>query len=231
VLSSDLLPSLNALIPVFVMRASFPQDFHFGKAFRWLLIATRDGRYSGSATTVLDRDTKQIRAKKSFAETIDDLTALLSAPLVFTADDFREEYTDKFLRLILYLTVFNSKAKDWINQDVRIGFDKEDNEINEGFKPEWHHIFPRKVVKDSFDSTLVDSIANIAVLNEKANRSFSGKTPQKYLKEHNVKQERLDEQAVPAGGLLEVSKFEEFLKVRAERLAERVTTYVRGLTR
>jgi hypothetical protein len=231
VLSSDLLPSLNALIPVFVMRASFPQDFHFGKAFSWLLNATRDGRYSGSATTVLDRDTKQIRAKKSFAETIDDLTALLSAPLVFTADDFREEYTDKFLRLILYLTVFNSKAKDWINQDVRIGFDKEDNEINEGFKPEWHHIFPRKVVKDSFDSTLVDSIANIAVLNEKANRSFSGKTPQKYLKEHNVKQERLDEQAVPTDGLLEVSKFEEFLKVRAEKLAERVTAYVQGLTR
>jgi hypothetical protein len=231
VLSSDLLPSLNVLIPVFVMRASFPQEFNFGKAFNWLLIATRDGRYSGSATTVLDRDTKQIRAKKSFAETINDLTALLSAPRVFTADDFREEYTDKFLRLILYLTVFNSKAKDWINQEVRIGFDKEDNEINEGFKPEWHHVFPRKVVKDSFDSSLVDSIANIAVLNEKANRSFSGKAPQQYLKEHNVKPERLDEQAVPADGLLEVSKFEEFLKVRAEKLAERATAYVQGLAK
>jgi hypothetical protein len=56
-------------------------------------------------------------------------------------DDFREEYTDKFLRLVLYLTAFDSEAKDWVNQDVRIGFDKEDNEINEGFKPEWHHIF------------------------------------------------------------------------------------------
>ncbi len=229
VLSSELLPSLNALIPVFVMRASFPEDFKFAKAFSWLLIATRDGRYSGSATTVLDRDTKQIRAKKSFAETIDDLTALLSAPRVFTADDFREEYTDKFLRLILYLTVFNSGAKDWINQEVRIGFDKEDNEINEGFKPEWHHIFPRKVVKDSFDTSLVDSIANIAVLNEKANRSFSGKAPKKYLKEHNVKQERLDEQSVPGDELLEVNKFEEFLKVRAEKLAERATAYVQGL--
>jgi hypothetical protein len=231
VVSSDLLPSLNAVIPVFVMRASFPQEFNFGKAFNWLLIATRDGRYSGSATTVLDRDTKQIRAKKSFAETIDDLTALLSAPRVFTAEDFREEYTDKFLRLILYLTVFNSKAKDWINQEVRIGFDKEDSEINEGFKPEWHHVFPRKVVKDSFDSSLVDSIANIAVLNEKANRSFSGKEPRQYLKEHNVKPERLDEQAVPAHGLLEVSKFKEFLKVRAEKLAERATAYVQALAK
>lgn len=229
VLSSDLLPSLNVLIPVFVMKASFPQDFNFARAFNWLLIATRDGRYSGSAITVLDRDTKQIRAKKSFDEAITDLTALLSAPRGFTAEDFKEDYTDKFLRLILYLTVFASKAKDWVNQDVRIGFDREDNEINEGFKPEWHHIFPRKIVKDTFDSGLVDSIANIVVLNEKANRSFSAKPPQQYLKEHNVKRERLDEQAVPTEGVLEVTKFEEFLRLRAEKLAQRATTYLQGL--
>ena len=36
-----------------------------------------------------------------------------------------------------------------INQDVRISFDKEDNEINEGFKPEWHHIFPRTLTIES----------------------------------------------------------------------------------
>jgi hypothetical protein len=231
VLSSDLLPSLNALIPVFVMKAAFPQDFKFANAFNWFLIATRDGRYSGSATTVLDRDTKQIRAKKSFVETIVDPTALLSASGSFTPDDFREEYTDKFLRLILYLTVFNRKAKDWINQDVRIGFDREDNEINDGFKPEWHHIFPRKVVRDTYDGSLVDSIANIAVLNEKANRSFSAKVPQKYLQEHDVKPDRLQEQAVPSGNLLNVENFEEFLKVRAEQLAERATTYLQGLAK
>jgi hypothetical protein len=131
--------------------------------------------------------------------------------------------------LIFYLTVFNSVAKDLINQDIRIGFDKEDNEINDGFKPEWHHIFPRKVVKDTFDGSLVDSIANIAVLNEKANRSFSAKVPQQYLQEHSVKPDRLEEQAVPSGRLLNIDNFEEFLKVRAEELAERATTYLQGL--
>ena len=101
VLSSDLLPSLNALIPVFVMRATFPKDFNFAKAFYWLLIATRDGRYGGAATTVLDRDTKQIRAKKSFDEAITELNSQLSAERIFTANNFLEDYTDKFLRLIL----------------------------------------------------------------------------------------------------------------------------------
>ena len=88
---------------------------------------------------------------------------------------------------------------------------------------------PEETCEDSFDSALVDSIANIAVLNEKANRSFSAKPPAQYLKEHGVKPERLDEQAVPANGFLEVSKFEEFLKRRSERLAERATAYVQGL--
>lgn len=230
VLSSDLLPSLNALIPVFVMRALFPKDFNFSKAFNWLLVATRDGRYSGSATTALDHDTKQIRAKGSLDEAIADLKSRLSATDVFTVEDFREEYTDKFLRLILYLTVFNNKAKDWVNQDVRIGFDREDNELNEGFRPEWHHIFPRKLVRDSFDGGLVNSLANIAVLNEKANRSFSAKPPLQYLNEHGVGSDRLEEQAVPANGLVP-EKFEEFLRLRAERLAAQATAYVQQLAR
>jgi predicted DNA-binding WGR domain protein len=112
VLSSDLLPSLNALIPIFVLRAHYAKDFDFKKALRWFLIATRDGRYSGSAVTVLDSDTKLVKAQNSFAAAIAELTKQISAPSDFTADDFQEEHTDKFLRLILYLTIFASGAKE-----------------------------------------------------------------------------------------------------------------------
>jgi hypothetical protein len=229
VLSSDLLPSLNVLIPVFLLRAQFPTDFSFRRAFRWLLIATRDGRYSGSALTVLDQDSRQIRTKASFGEAIDDMAARLSAGAGFVAEDFREEYTDKFMRLILYLTAFDAKARDWINQEVRVGFDREDNELNEGFKPEWHHIFPRKVVRDRYDDVLVDSISNIAVLNEKANRAFSGHPPQKYLAEHGVKPERLTEQAIPPADTMVIDRFEKFLEKRSQLLAERATTFLESL--
>ena len=231
VLSSDLLPSLNVLIPVFVLRAYFSKDFEFKKALHWLLLATRDGRYSGSALTVLESDTKLLKSQKSFQEAIAELTKPLSAPPTFTADEFQEEYTDKFLRLILYLTVFANGAKDWINQDVRVGFDREDNQLNEGFKPEWHHIFPRKILKDNYDELRVDSIANIAVLNEKANRSFSGKPPPKYLEEHSVKPERLEEQAVPPKESLVLEKYEDFLKQRAQRLSERATKFMQELAK
>ena len=117
------------------------------------------------------------------------------------------------------------------NQEVRIGFDREDNQLNEGFKPEWHHIFPKKIMRDFPDETLVDSFANIVVLNEKANRSFGAKPPLQYLKEHNVQRERLDEQAIPDNELLEVKNFEKFVTVRAENLAERSTAYVQELSR
>lgn len=230
VLSSDILPSLNALIPVFVLRAAFPSDFNFKKALHWLLVATRDGRYSGSAITVLDQDTRQIKAKTSFAEAVDELTERLSASRSFTVEDFGEDYSDKFLRLILYLTVFNAQANDWISQDVRLGFDREDNELNEGFKPEWHHFFPRKVLKGNFDDSLIDSIANIVVLNEKANRSFSGKPPKEYLKEHCVSRERLDEQAIPSDDYLVLERFKDFLRLRAEKLADMATGFLQGLT-
>ena len=229
VLSSDILPSLNALIPIFVLKAFFPQDFSFARAFRWFLIATRDGRYSGSAITVLDQDTKRIGTKTSFSDALADLTASLAASGTFTPDDFKEDYTGRFLRLVLYLTVFDAQAKDWINQDVRIGFDREENQLNEGFKPEWHHIFPKKVMRDYSDGALVDSFANIAVLNEKANKSFGGKPPRQYLKDHNVGRERLDEQAIPADEFLDVDKFDQFIKLRAEKLATLATAYVQQL--
>jgi len=74
--------------------------------------------------------------------------------------------------------------------------------------------FPRKILKGKFDDSLSDSIANIAVLNEKANRSFSGKPPQTYLQEHGVSRERLDEQAIPAEDCLVLERFEEFLRLR-----------------
>jgi hypothetical protein len=231
ILSSDLLPSLNALIPVFVLRATFPTDFNFKKALHWLLIATRDGRYSGSATTVLDQDTRQIKSKSSFGEAIDELTKRLSAPSDFSASDFLEDYSDKFLRLMLYLTAFQAQAKDWLYPDVRVGFDREDSQLNDGFKPEWHHFFPRKIIKEVFSDAAADSLANIVVLNEKANRSFSAKPPQEYLVEHDVQRSRLDEQAIPHEQYLVVDKYEEFLKRRAEELAKRATALLESLTK
>ena len=230
ILNSELLPAHNVLIPMFVLRARFPSDFLFNKAFYWFLLATRDGRYSGSALTVLDQDAKKINLSTSFDNAISNLIEPLSASPEFSVDDCFEEYTDRFMRLMLYILAFKNEAKDWIYQDIRIGYDRTDNEMNEGFKPEWHHFFPRKILRDRFEQSRIDALANIAVLNEKANRAFQAKEPRKYLKEHNVKEGRLREQFIPIDeNLKQIDKYEDFLQERASNLAKASTEFIKGL--
>lgn len=111
------------------------------------------------------------------------------------------EAGDEFLRLILYLMVFSSQAKGWIYQDVKIGYDRSDNKLNEGFKPEWHHFFPKKILKDrEIDDTKINVLSNIVVLNERANRRFRASPPETYIQNNNVDMERLQEQMVPTNG-------------------------------
>jgi hypothetical protein len=68
------------------------------------------------------------------------------------------------------------------------------------------------------------------VLNEKSNRSFSSNEPKQYLKDFDVKAERLKEQFVPTQpGLWEVAKYEELLDARSKLLAQAATTLLKEL--
>ncbi len=230
ILSSDLLPSHNALIPLFHLRSKFDKDFNFKRALHWFLLACRDGRYSGSAITRLDQDAKRINASQRFDEAISKLLAQLHISKTFSANDFLTDYTDKFLRLILYLVIFDKEAKDWINQDIRIGYDRSENILNVGFRPEWHHFFPKSVLRKhvkNFEDIKINSISNIVILNEKANRIFTSKAPKEYLKAHNVGIDRLKEQLIPDDpDLWEVENYDKFLEKRAAALAEEANKFM-----
>lgn len=231
ILSSELLPSHNALIPIFVLYSKFGNTFNFNKALRWFLLTTGDGRYSGSAITTLDRDIRSINASPTFDDAINTLTQPLRIAHSFTKDDFLKHYSDDYLRLILYLLIFRNDAKDWICQDVKIGYDRSLNDLNIGFKPEWHHFFPKKVLKDEkVDDTKINILANIVVLNEKANRKFKSNPPEKYLNDYNVDAKRLQEQLIPTNkDVWNVKRYDEFLDKRADTLANEATQYLEGL--
>lgn len=222
ILSSDILPSHNALIPMFVLFSKFDKNFNFKKALRWFLLATGDGRYSGSAITVLDQDIRSINSSPSFDEAINTLIQPLRLLDTFTKDDFLKDFRDEFLRLVIYLTIFEKEAKDWIDQDVRIGYDRTDNQLNEGFKPEWHHFFPKKVLRSGgVDDSKVNLLANIVVLNEKANKTFTSKKPKDYIEKHKVEIDRLIEQSIPTDeNLWQVGQYEGFINKRASDLAK-----------
>jgi len=231
ILSSDLLPSHNALIPLFVLRSKFGDAFNFKKALRWFLLATGDGRYSGSAITILDQDVKSINTSSHFNDAINALLKPLCIAESFTEDDFLKNYHDEFLRLVLYLLIFSNEAKDWLYQDIIIGYDRSENRLNEGFKPEWHHFFPIKILeKYSIDDSKINALSNIVILNEKANKTFTSKEPKEYLKVQNVRKERLVEQLIPTDkNLWEVGNYDKFLQERASNLANAANRWMEEL--
>lgn len=229
ILSSEILPSHNLLIPLFVLQSKFGRDFNFKKALRWFLLATWDGR--GRHSKELEQDIRTINSSPSFDEAINNLIKSLSTCRPFTKDDFLKDYHDEFLRLILYLVIFKNEAKDWENQDIRIGYDRSKNQLNEGFKPEWHHFFPKsKLKKHNVDKKKRKSLANIVVLNEKANRAFTSNKPEKYIKKHGVDDQRLREQFVPVDeSLWKIENYDKFLDARASYLADAANKFMNEL--
>lgn len=237
ILSSDLLPSLNALIPLFALDHAFCKgnNAKLTRAFYWFLLASRDGRYSGSSVTVLDQDLAAIRDSTDFDAALGELLKRLRVqPRVDTEELLLPYNRERFLRLALYLTVFHQSARDWIYGN-RIGYDRGSNELNQGFKPEWHHFISRarlRKVQPPLEDERINALGNIVVLNERANRAFRSKLPAEYLEKYGVPAQRLKEQLVPTDSKLwTLDEYERFLNVRAKKLARTMNSFLDDLER
>jgi len=228
ILSAELLPSHNALIPLFALYDQFSfKDFVFEKGLHWLIRATWAGRYSGSATTTLNQDLNIIKNANTFSEAIALLLKALEGVLPERIDEdyLLADYRDGFLQLLLFLVIFDAGAIDWI-QKVRIGFDKTENVLNEGFYPQWHHFFPKSVLeKNNVNELLINATANITVLTEKQ-RAFRS-IPEQYINKYKIPEEQLKQQFIPTNpDLWKVEHYEEFLDARKRQLAEAMNSFL-----
>lgn len=70
ILSSDILPTKTALVPLTILADRFPDTLGTEGPMVWLLHATRSGRYSGSALTALEQDLQAIQAAPSGGEAL-----------------------------------------------------------------------------------------------------------------------------------------------------------------
>lgn len=203
IISADLLPSANALIPLFVLhsRWSGSANYRFEKALRWFLLASRDGRYSGSAITSLNEDVRTINDASSFDTALESLLKRLRVDFCIHAEEFLNRYDRKgnhFLRLLVYMVMFRRNARDWVD-DTRIGYDKTGSPLTLGFEPQWHHIYPRSLLKQSgVPDDDIHALGNITVLNERTNvNKLTGKPPWRYIMQYEVTREKLSEHLVP----------------------------------
>lgn len=235
ILNSDILPSKNALIPLFILRGKFGSEMNFDHAFYWFLLASRDGRYGGSSNTILTADAQLILKSSGADEAIKSLIGELGTTDVFEPADFMTPYNkDKFLAMLTYLTIFQKSAMDWLDQAHRIGYDKSEAVLNRGYKPEWNHFFPKgkrvlKATGNDFSDEEINALANITVITEKANRTISSNPPDTYIKKLKIPSAFLDQQMIPKAIPLETSKYRDFLKERSILLANAANGYLKAI--
>lgn len=235
VLDADVLPSRNALIPLFVFddKHAHGDAALLRRGFLWMLKATRDGRYSGSATTTMDQDVLTIRSAADADTAIVELEKRLTLGIAVKPEDLLKRYDeDDFLLLLLYLAVFHNGAEDWTTGQ-KLGFDRSENALNDRFRPEWHHFVPRGLLRRRQPTPppedLINALANIVALGESDNRKFSMKPPHTYLAKHKVPDERVHQQFFPDRALWTPDVFEKFVQARAEILATAMNAYAEHL--
>lgn len=229
--SPRLLPSTNSLIPLFVLHYRWGDKggYSFSSVLYWFLLANRDGRYSGSAITSLNEDVRTITEATSLAEALVELRKRLRMSPEILDEEFLNRYDragNRFLRLMLYLVLFREEARDWVNR-TRLGYDKTGGPLSAGFQPQWHHIFPRKILKDAkTPDDEIHALANITVLNESTNvKKLLSKPPKHYIEEYGVNSGLLREHAVPETFVNDTDwstdNYQDFLIERAQLLARK----------
>lgn len=112
--------------------------------------------------------------------------------------------------------------------------DAEANADNVGSR-EYHHIFPKSLIKGQFDDRMVNSALNCALISWKTNRRIAAKTPAQYIQDRtagaNATEEdvrrRLESHLIPYDELIN-GDFDAFIAARAEKVRAKMETLCHG---
>ena len=193
---------------------------------RWVLLANAKGRYSrGSSETLLDQDLKILRDGGGFQELLDRLRTQVGR-----LDVTPEELEGRNQRSALFKTMFlafqAADARDW-HSNLVIAL----SHVGNAHQLQFHHIFPKAVLKSTATTRETDDIANLAFISGKANRKISAKEPALYFPEVQKAngEQPFESQCIPTDpNLLTVERYKAFLAERRRLIAERLNEFLQG---
>jgi hypothetical protein len=191
---------------------------------RWALLANAKGRYTrGSSETLLDQDLATIRDGGGVNGLLDRLRMQVGR-----LDIAPEELEGRNQRSALFKTMFlafrDAGAKDW-KSNLAIALDHK----GASHKLQFHHIFPKAVLKKHYTSREADDIANLSFISGKTNRQILAKPPKAYLPEYIEKagHRAFQAQCIPIDpALLDVGDYKEFLVARRQLISERLNEFL-----
>ena len=229
ILKNSIMPTQAALVTVVSLAHKFSVK-NFDIFMYWLIQASRFGRYTGSGTTSLEEDLRIIKEQSNPKECVKKLLHKFNTEEKFQGDDFLKDYSDnRFGIFLFYLMIYKNKAKDWDESGNRIGFNGE--EALEDYNPHWHHIFPKKYLKDrGVDKDKIHAIANMAVIGPDTNIRISSKSPMSYIEQYGIDKEKLRSQFIDGDIVnIDFKDFDKWLNKRAKILAQKANKYLDGL--
>ncbi len=193
----------------------------------WVLVANAKGRYSrGSSETLLDQDLATLRDGGGANELTDRLRLQVGR-----LDVAPEELEGRNQRSALFKTMFlafrAAGAKDW-RSNLAIALDHSGS----NHRLQFHHIFPKAVLKSSFTSREADDIANLAFIGGKTNRQISDKPPVQYFPPLVEKSgsAAFEAQCIPIEpSLLVVDAYKNFLAERRIAVSRRLNEFLGGV--
>jgi hypothetical protein len=229
ILSNDIMPTEAALVTMVSIIDKFHDDAEFHIALYWFLQASRFARYSSSGTTSLDEDLREIQSSVSLSEAVQKLLKRFRHDEPMEAEDFLRDYGDsRFGRFMLYLLIYRNKALDWDEHSHRIGF--EGVEALADFRPQWHHIFPKKYLEGGKNGGMTDALANIAVIGPGINIRISAKAPLDYVTRYKITPAKLAQQFIdPQFTSVSIADHETWARDRAEHLAKEANGFLAEL--
>lgn len=190
----------------------------------WVLVANAKGRYSrGSSETLLDQDLATLRQGGGADELIDRLR-LQVGRLDITPEELEGRNQRSALFKTMFLAFRAAGAKDW-RSNLAIALDHR----GANHRLQFHHIFPKAILKGAYTSREADDIANLAFIGGRTNRQISDKAPAQYFPPLIEKsgEATFEAQCIPTTPeLLSVSAYKNFLTMGREQVSRRLNEFL-----
>jgi hypothetical protein len=190
----------------------------------WVLLANAKGRYSrGSSETLLDQDLSSLR-QGGGADALLDRLRLQVGRLNIAPEELEGRNQRSALFKTMFLAFRAAGAKDWqSNLAIALGHRGTQHRL------QFHHIFPKAVLKGGYTSREADDISNLAFIAGKTNRQIRDKPPDKYLPELIKKAgvAAFEAQCIPTDtALLGTDSYKEFVATRRVAVSERLNEFL-----
>ena len=190
----------------------------------WLLLANAKGRYSrGSSETLLNEDLASLFRDEPIDRLIETLRLQFGRLHIEPADLVGKTHRSPLFSLA-FLALKAAGAKDWENGlGISLAHQGRLHYI------QFHHIFPKALLKQRYEKSAINEIANLAFISGDTNRRIGKKEPAAYFPGivGNHGEKALTAQGIPMdSGHHQVEAFPAFLEARRANLVRMMNDHL-----